>query len=47
MIKALSVVFLVALAGCTVIPPGQYALSPCSVSPAGYDCQVLQYMRAP
>ena len=47
MSRALSLVFLLVLAGCTVIPPGRYALSPCSVDPAGHDCQVLQYMRAP
>ncbi|MCC6249113.1 MAG: hypothetical protein IT499_15350 [Rubrivivax sp.] len=36
-----------ALAGCAAVPPAQHSASPCSVAPAGYDCQIERYQRAP
>ncbi len=43
----LAVVFLCALAGCSGVPQGQSGLSQCSTNPAGYDCEVERYFRAP
>jgi hypothetical protein len=43
--KALGVVFLCAVAGCSGMPQGQSSPSPCSTNPAGYDCEVERYMR--
>ncbi|MBL8289841.1 MAG: hypothetical protein JNL85_17790 [Rubrivivax sp.] len=36
-----------ALAGCAAAPPPARLASPCSVAPAGYDCQIDRYQRAP
>ena len=47
MAKLLSVVLLLALAGCTGVPQGQIQQSPCVKDPGSYDCQVDRYMRAP
>ena len=47
MVKAFAVICLVALAGCSGMSQRQYAAGPCSTSPAGYDCQIEQYSRAP
>ena len=41
--KAFSVVFLLALAGCSGVPHSQYAESPCSAGEATYACQVERY----
>jgi hypothetical protein len=46
MIKALSVVLLMGLAGCAGIPPDQYSASPCSASEASYACQIERYNKA-
>ena len=42
MVKALSVVLLVALAGCSSVAP-QYPASPCAASEASYACQIERY----
>ena len=47
MVKTISLIFLLALAGCSGIPQGQYAASPCATNPGGYDCQIQNYFRAP
>jgi hypothetical protein len=43
MVKSLSVVFLLALAGCSGLPRAQYVASPCSAGEATYACQVERY----
>ena len=43
---ALSVLFLVAQAGCTSGPPSEYAASSCATGENSYDCQVIRYQRA-
>lgn len=47
MVKALGLIVLLALAGCSAVPQHQYAASPCSADPGGYECQVQNYFRAP
>lgn len=47
MAKTLSLIFLLALTACSGAPPRLYASSPCSASPSGYECQILQYQTAP
>lgn len=47
MMKSLALVVLVALAGCSAMPPHQQTASACTASPGGYDCQVHNYFRAP
>ena len=42
MVKALIVLFLLALAGCSGIPR-QDDPSPCAVDPASYQCQIQRY----
>lgn len=42
MIKALSAVLLLALAGCSGVPR-QYPTSPCTASEASYECQIERY----
>jgi hypothetical protein len=44
MVKAFSVVLLLALAGCSGVPP-QYAASPCATSEASYACQIERYFN--
>jgi hypothetical protein len=43
MIKAISVILLLALAGCSSIPQPQYTASPCAAGEASYACQVERY----
>lgn len=47
MVKALSIVFLLALAGCSGVPDRQYAASACSSSETSQACSVERYHRAP
>ncbi len=47
MVKAFSLVLLVALIGCSGLAQREYASSPCAVNQSGYDCQIEQYHRAP
>jgi len=47
MLKASSLIILLALAACSGVPQRQYAASPCSASPGGYECQIDRYMNAP
>ena len=47
MVKALSLVFLFALAGCSGVPQRQYAASPCSTSETSQACSVERYQKAP
>jgi starvation-inducible outer membrane lipoprotein len=35
------------LAGCSGVPPAPYAASPCAISEASYECQVIRYRNAP
>lgn len=46
MVKALSIVFFLALAGCSGVPQ-QYAASPCSTSETSQACSVERYQKAP
>jgi hypothetical protein len=41
--QAFIVVVLLALAGCSGLPPRQAVASPCAVSEASYECQVERY----
>jgi hypothetical protein len=43
MVKAIGVVFLLALAGCSGLPRYQSTASPCSAGEASYACQVERY----
>jgi len=43
MVKAFSVVFIFALAGCSGLPQRQYTASPCSMGEASYACQIERY----
>jgi hypothetical protein len=43
MVKAFSVVFILALAGCSGLPSRQYTVSPCFAGEASYECQVERY----
>ena len=45
MIKAIGIVFLLGLAGCSTIPGAQYTASPspCFANEASYACQVERY----
>jgi hypothetical protein len=43
MVKAFSVVFLLALAGCSGVPYRPYIESPCSTGEASYPCQIERY----
>jgi uncharacterized protein YceK len=47
MVKAFSVVLLLALVGCSGVPTRQHAASPCSVAEASTACQVERYNNAP
>ena len=47
MTKALAVMLLLALAGCSGVPQGQPTETPCTKDPGSYECQVDRYMRAP
>jgi hypothetical protein len=48
MLKASSLILLLALAACSSVPQGQYAASSCSASsPNSYECQIERYLRAP
>jgi hypothetical protein len=44
MVKALGVVFILALAGCSGLP-AQHAASPCDAGEASYACQVERYQN--
>jgi hypothetical protein len=46
MAKALGVLFLLALVGCTSVPQVQLAAHPCDAGEASYACQVARYERA-
>ena len=41
--NSFTIVLLLALAGCSALPRGQFAASPCDVSQASYECQVERY----
>jgi hypothetical protein len=41
--RPLTIVLLLALAGCSALPRGQVAASPCDVSQVSYECQVERY----
>jgi hypothetical protein len=43
MAKAFSVVFLLALAGCSGVPHRQDTASACSAGEASYECQIERY----
>ena len=43
MVKSFSVVFLLALAGCSSVPHRQYTASACSTGEASYACQIERY----
>ena len=43
MVKAFSVVLVLALAGCSGVPYRQYTASPCSMGEATYECQIERY----
>jgi hypothetical protein len=43
MIKSLTLIVLLALAGCSALPPPQLVASPCATSEASYECQVERY----
>jgi hypothetical protein len=45
MVKALGVVFILALAGCSGLPPEQHSASPCDAGEASYVCQVERYQN--
>lgn len=45
MVKALGVIFILALAGCSGLPPVQHAASPCDAGEAAYACQVERYQN--
>jgi hypothetical protein len=45
MVKAFSVVWLLALAGCSGVPESQYTVSPCSTGEASYACQIERYQN--
>jgi hypothetical protein len=45
MVKAFSVVVILALAGCAGVPPYQHTVSPCFASEASYECQVERYQN--
>jgi hypothetical protein len=45
MVKTISVVFIVALAGCSGMPKYQHTASPCFAGEASYECQVERYYR--
>ncbi len=45
MIKAFSVLLLVALAGCSGIARFQHTASPCAADEASYACQVERYQN--
>jgi hypothetical protein len=47
MLKASSLIVLLALAACSGLPQREYAASPCSINPGGYECQIERYMTAP
>jgi len=46
MSRPLLLAVLVALAGCSGMPPAQQSSSPCATSPGGYECQVEMYSKA-
>lgn len=43
MVKALGVIVLIALSGCSGVAPLRNMASPCAVSEASYECQVERY----
>ena len=45
MFKAFSVVFILALAGCSGVPHRQYTASPCFAGEASYECQIERYQN--
>jgi hypothetical protein len=45
MLKALSLVLLLALAACSGIT-ANYSSSPCNANPGGAECQIDRYSRA-
>ena len=47
MTKAISVLLLLAMAGCSGLPRSQHAASRCDASEAAYQCQVERYENAP
>ncbi len=47
MVKAFSVLLLLALAGCSGVPSSQYASSACAGAEASQACQVERYQNAP
>ena len=48
MVKAFGlVVLLLTLTGCSSGAPRSYEVTPCSVDPGSYECQVERYQRLP
>jgi starvation-inducible outer membrane lipoprotein len=45
MIKPLVIILMFALAGCSAVPQGVHAPSPCSSSEAAYACQIERYQN--
>jgi hypothetical protein len=43
MSKCITMAWLLALAGCSGLPPAQYSASPCDAGEATYACQVERY----
>lgn len=43
MVKALGIILILALAGCSGVPRRQLVASPCSAGEASYECQVERY----
>jgi hypothetical protein len=43
MSKAFTLALLMAVAGCSGLPPAQYSGSPCDAGEATYACQVERY----
>lgn len=41
--KVFAAALLLALAGCSGLPPSQYSASPCDAGEATYACQVERY----
>lgn len=45
MVKAISVVFILALAGCSGAPYRERTASPCFTGEASYECQIERYQN--
>lgn len=45
MVHAFTLVFVLALAGCSGLPRYQHTASPCAAGEATYECQVERYQN--